>query len=85
MQKCICAIKKTVDDCDCIKGDLVIVERFSLTIGLGQLGSNTEGEMLTAFHIAMMFTFFGQAGFWFGKSLFMLLAPLVAPEQNKCT
>ena len=30
---------------------------------------NTEGEMLTAFHIAVMFTFFGQAG--------SLLEPLV--------
>jgi len=27
---------------------------------------NTEGEMLTAFHIAVMFTFFGQAGVFFG-------------------
>ena len=37
---------------------------------------NTEGEMLTAFHIAVMFTFFGQAGFFF-RIHGSLLEPLV--------
>ena len=43
----------------------MIVQRFLLKKPWGWENwgfENAEGEMLTAFHIAVMFTFFGQAG-----------------------